>query len=244
MLLTDELEVGDFSENTAGRDFVIGDLHGEVSTFRRALRQLNFDTENDRIFSVGDLIDRGSESKKTLQLLKEDWFYGVLGNHEHMLLQYHDNKNQRESFWFPSGGKWWIDLSETEQAEAVELVRRLYFALSVKAEGLKFGVVHADMPAETDWQTLTETIKTDVRIQREATLSRRTLKQRLTPQIKDIDYVICGHTPQPQPSLSGNVIHIDTGSGYQSSDFLPTPALTFVQLGAELRYHRFDIEQA
>lgn len=243
MLLIDELEVGSFSENRMGRDFVVGDLHGEFATFQQALKQLAFDDTRDRIFSVGDLIDRGPDSKSALKLLKNSWFYSVLGNHEFMLLQYHSNKNQRESFWFPSGGKWWMDLSEDEQVEAVGLARSMYWALTIEVSGQHFGIVHADMPGETDWQTLTATIKSDVRIQREVTLSRRTLKQNLSPQINDIDYLICGHTPQKQVSLNGNVIHIDTGSGYKASELLPTPALTFVQLGVELVYHRFDIER-
>ena len=43
--------------NTAGRDFVCGDLHGCFDTVEHALKQLDYDPLRDRLFSVGDLID-------------------------------------------------------------------------------------------------------------------------------------------------------------------------------------------
>ena len=45
--------------NTEGRDFVIGDLHGCYDEFLAVLADISFDTKIDRMFSVGDLIDRG-----------------------------------------------------------------------------------------------------------------------------------------------------------------------------------------
>lgn len=50
-----------FPKNEGGRDFVIGDLHGCLEEFRDLLQQLQFNRERDRMFSVGDLIDRGPE---------------------------------------------------------------------------------------------------------------------------------------------------------------------------------------
>ena len=77
-----------FEENRRGRDFVVGDLHGCLDQFRKLLQHVAFDPERDRVFSVGDLVDRGPYSFATLQLLEQPWFYAVLGNHDAMFLAY------------------------------------------------------------------------------------------------------------------------------------------------------------
>jgi len=74
--------------NTRGTDYVIGDLHGCFSLLERLLDEVRFDKSRDRLFSVGDLIDRGPESLRCLQLLAEPWFYAVQGNHENMMLNF------------------------------------------------------------------------------------------------------------------------------------------------------------
>ena len=74
--------------NTLGRDFVIGDLHGCFDLLEALMTSVDFDTEKDRLFSVGDLIDRGRYSLICLQLINQPWFYAVKGNHEAMMLDY------------------------------------------------------------------------------------------------------------------------------------------------------------
>lgn len=72
-------------QNLVGRDFVIGDLHGCTLALEELLNHVRFDKSKDRLFSVGDLVDRGPDSIGALALLNERWFFAVLGNHEHML---------------------------------------------------------------------------------------------------------------------------------------------------------------
>lgn len=72
--------------NVEGRDFVVGDLHGCFDELARLLTFVKFDPNRDRLFSTGDLIDRGPRSEDCLALLKKKWFYPVLGNHEDLLL--------------------------------------------------------------------------------------------------------------------------------------------------------------
>ena len=47
--------------NEKGRDLVVGDVHGHFATLRRALDELEVG-EHDRVFSLGDLVDRGPDS--------------------------------------------------------------------------------------------------------------------------------------------------------------------------------------
>ena len=41
-----------------GADFVVGDVHGCFRTLTRAMDALDFDPERDRLFAVGDLVNR------------------------------------------------------------------------------------------------------------------------------------------------------------------------------------------
>ena len=51
-----------FELNTAGRDFGVGDIHGYFTKLQAALDAIGFNPAVDRLFSVGDLVDRGPES--------------------------------------------------------------------------------------------------------------------------------------------------------------------------------------
>ena len=75
-----------FSANTVGRDFVVGDIHGMFKTLAKELEELGFDPEKDRLFSVGDLIDRGPDNEDIEEWLAKPWFHAVRGNHEQMLI--------------------------------------------------------------------------------------------------------------------------------------------------------------
>ena len=69
-----------------GRDLVIGDFHGEFDTLEHALETLGFQPARDRLFTVGDLIDRGPRSADALEWLENGRFAGsVRGNHEQMM---------------------------------------------------------------------------------------------------------------------------------------------------------------
>lgn len=72
--------------NVEGRDFIVGDIHGCYSEFKKLLDYVKFDPLRDRVFSTGDLLDRGPSPYECLNLLKKPWFYAVLGNHEDILL--------------------------------------------------------------------------------------------------------------------------------------------------------------
>lgn len=72
--------------NVEGRDFVVGDLHGCFEELLKLLKYVSFDVEKDRLFSTGDLIDRGPRSLDCISLLSKSWFYPVLGNHEDLFL--------------------------------------------------------------------------------------------------------------------------------------------------------------
>jgi len=136
--------------NAAGRDWVVGDLHGHRSVFERQLERVAFDPRRDRVFSVGDLIDRGPESLEALSLIEEPWFFAVLGNHEMMLLDYLGYYKSRvySRKVFARGGGQWIGQAIADRRKTLlrlaERLAALPLAIHVEAENA-FNVMHGDL---------------------------------------------------------------------------------------------------
>lgn len=141
-----------FQRNTAGRDFVVGDLHGQSAMLDALLRAVSFDRSRDRIFSLGDIIDRGTGSEELLvRFSTEPGFFAIRGNHEQMLIEADDNLGNFK-MWQTYGGNWALSLSLSRRLELADLAKRLPLAVSLElADGRKVGLVHAEVPPGTNW---------------------------------------------------------------------------------------------
>lgn len=64
--------------------YAVGDIQGCYDQLMRLLDKINFDPTEDRLLSVGDLINRGPQSLETLRFAKSlgKAFTMVLGNHD------------------------------------------------------------------------------------------------------------------------------------------------------------------
>lgn len=104
------IDIEVMTENTRGRDIIIGDVHGCGKSFEEAVRSLG---ENDRLFSVGDLTDRGPNSLDSIKAaMANKQIFIVRGNHEQMLLDFIKCKRKDDNKW---NGLYWKKFAENTQ---------------------------------------------------------------------------------------------------------------------------------
>jgi serine/threonine protein phosphatase 1 len=225
-----------FERNTKGRDFVVGDIHGCFIRLQEHLNRLRFNPERDRLFSTGDLVDRGPESHFATDWLSCPWFHPVIGNHELMACAYHTGQMDR-TVYAQNGGGWFIGMTPEERSIYVSAFECLPTAIEVETtEGL-VGIVHADVPTP-GWAAMRDSLMGE---NAEAfltlcTWSRTRINSGLPDKVADVLAVIVGHTPVERFTSLGNVLFIDTGAVFRGRDFtiLDLARLAPVQISAQL----------
>ncbi len=94
------------SENSPRR-IVIGDVHGHYEGLMTLLEAIA-PTSDDKIYFLGDLIDRGPNSAQVVNFVKQNNYACLLGNHEQMLLNILTNERTSSSTmqaWLYGGGQ-------------------------------------------------------------------------------------------------------------------------------------------
>ena len=207
-----------FPENHHGRDFVIGDLHGMFHTLEIMLNNLEFDRQADRLFSVGDLIDRGPQSNRVTEYLEEPWFHAIQGNHEQLLLQSTRSTSIFNAWTERAGGKWWLTLSDNERNKVENSISELPMAFEVATATGQIGIVHADIPIGLSWQRFVKGLQNDPELQQHAQWSRirhrHVTASESVPKVNGIDLLVVGHSIVDKPLYAANLCYIDTGAAY------------------------------
>ncbi|WP_326466976.1 protein-serine/threonine phosphatase [Enterobacter wuhouensis] len=189
--------------------WVVSDIHGCYQWLMDELKRRHFSPYEDLLISVGDLIDRGPDSVKCLELMNEAWFCAVRGNHEQMALD--SLQGNDVALWTMNGGIWFARLEHEQQKRArtlLEACRSLPHIIEITcANGLNV-IAHADYPAaEYEWN--------------KPVSARRVLwdRDRLTgfmagkgQGIGGADHFWFGHTPVDKRYDFGNLHYIDTGA--------------------------------
>lgn len=215
-----------FTENKVGRDFVVGDLHGHYDELIAELDSLDFDFQHDRLFTVGDLCDRGPKSEEVIELTNEPWFFSVRGNHDQFILDRYeservmitrgyDEHSPDENHFRVTGFEsiWFFELEKQRQRELGELLMVLPYVIEVEYKCKLIGITHAGVPVGFEsWTDFVNDI--DSRSTRELTLRHRRHAQHASRKkskwIEGINYTVHGHSCFIEPVFSQNSCFIDT----------------------------------
>ena len=212
--------------NVKGKDYICSDIHGHFSLLFKELARINFNEKTDRLFSLGDLIDRGDESSQALEWLAKPWFFAIQGNHERMLINTFESRS--ESLWFQWmmwGGSW----AEDMDYEALEPFYQAFSQLPLAIElalphGKSVGLVHAELPDICDWQEIKKLLSQIDPRQVEATLATSDM---LWGKIQP--YLSAAEIPRIEPVL--NIDHVFHGHTIVE-DYRTITNRTFMDLGS------------
>ena len=215
-----------FSRNVKGNDYLCADIHGHFSVLEAQLERINFDPSKDRLFSLGDLIDRGDESADFLTWLDKPWFYAIQGNHERMLINaVRQNTDSFRYQWFAWGGAWAEDLEDEKLEEYCTALESLPLAIELQiTDSRRVALAHASLPKEADWNQIrlhlrdlpADKINSD-RLANEILWGRliadpESVDRSSISPVKNIDHVYHGHTIVNHYTTIGNRTYMDLGS--------------------------------
>lgn len=213
-----------FGRNELGRDFIVGDIHGCFTRLQAHLDRIGFDVASDRLFSVGDLVDRGPESDLAVEWVAKPWFHAVRGNHEDMAIRW-PNGNMDAYNYARNGGAWNISNPPDMQREISVAFGELPIAMEIETDAGLLGIVHAECPFPS-WPDFVasledENVSNSMRksIIEAALWSRERVTAMESDAVTGVRAVIVGHTPMDRMTSLGNTLYIDTGAWFRGRDF-------------------------
>ena len=188
--------------------YVISDIHGCYKEYKALLKKINFSDE-DELFVLGDVVDRGPEPIKVLQdMMMRPNVYPILGNHEYMALTVlrkrtveitEDNfDNHLEGadinamlHWQSDGGNTTIQefrkLSLEEKEEILEYLQEFSMYEEISVGNKKYVLAHADLHGFEPGKSLDEYELQDYIFYR-ADYTKRYFEDKNT-------MLVTGHTP-------------------------------------------------
>lgn len=226
--------------NHAGRDLVVGDVHGCFRTLDHALSELRFDLGRDRLFGVGDLVNRGPHSEDALTWL-EDRFHAVaLGNHERPIRDWFRAKTlgSRER-----AQGWLRKVNQADHERWYGALANMPLALTIETPYGAVGVIHAQVPHPV-WSRSLEMLSTgSPRTADIAVLGFETEDDEAQARARPVEGVrvlVHGHWPVKEVETTYNRSNIDTGAGHATLNRLSL----IVVNEPKLRTWTFDIDES
>jgi serine/threonine protein phosphatase 1 len=206
--------------------YAIGDVHGELEKLERLLGYIRDDVlrtnVEHRIVFLGDMIDRGPESRAVVQRAKtmveagEAW--ALKGNHEELMLHAYDNQESIGVYWWAeNGGDETIlsyvrvngfkdDFRDAIDKEHLAWMRALPVMIRDEERGLVF--VHGGIDPKT-FPNCSDEIRMWTRSNKFFDPGRWPER----PELEGI-VVVHGHTPTAdfEPHVNPRRINVDTGA--------------------------------
>ena len=215
-----------------GRLIAVGDIHGCHQEFGELLGRLAL-TRDDRVVLLGDLVNRGPDSGKVIDLARENRCLALLGNHEARLLRYRktgDKKQLNEADW-----------NTVERFRPSDWAYLETMVLTFEEPELNTVFVHGGFLPNQPWQKQPAEVVTRIQvIDRDGNPAKRAEKPD-APAWADLwsgpPFVVYGHTPREEIYKLKWSVGIDTGcvlGGHLTAYVLPEKR--FVQVRARQRY--------
>ena len=227
--------------NPRGRDLVVGDVHGCFRTLDRALSAVGFAETTDRLFGVGDLVNRGPHSEEALGWLEQRFEAVVLGNHDRSVLSWFRAKRGSPP---PAGSEWLLGLPRREYPSWRAALGSMPLAITIETVHGPVGIVHAEVPHHL-WaeslrllETASPSVVDDALLGLEA--SPDTILRHRSRPVEGLRALVHGHEPVEQVEQVANRWNLDTGAGIARLN-----RLSFLEVNAaELRTWTFDAEES
>jgi serine/threonine protein phosphatase 1 len=198
------------------RVIVVGDIHGDYDKFMRLLDKLEYDKDADLLILLGDIIDRGPDSYKTLKFVLENDIPCLRGNHEDMWV------TGQHAAWMYNGGSWVLDAMGDKEADFWRgELEKLPLVIELKTDKEKtLALVHAELPMEKPLAKIKEMLEgppNQKRSRLEHTLLWGRSLRRDRAVYPYADLVLCGHTVVEDPTMLGNRLYLDTGAVFHNN---------------------------
>lgn len=131
--------------------FVIGDIHGEFAMMEKMVEK--WDQANQELLFLGDLIDRGPDSRKCLEyahhLIEKEGAKCLMGNHEDLLLRFLKHPHEYAANYFLNGG--WKTLENLLTGTVLEKMSPVKLASAVIERYPDIIRMIQEMPAYYEW---------------------------------------------------------------------------------------------
>jgi predicted phosphodiesterase len=215
-----------------GRLIAIGDIHGCHEEFAELLSLLELKPD-DRLILLGDLVNRGPDSHRVIELARAHRAISLLGNHELRLLNY---RRTRDLKYIKEH-----DLETFDQLRPDDWTYLEKMFLTYEEPALNLVLVHGGFLPGQPWQRQPAEVVTRIQVIDRDGQPRKRADAPDAPFWADLwngpPYVIYGHTPRPEIYKLKWSLGLDTAcvmGGHLTAFILPEKR--FVQVKARQRY--------
>ena len=191
------------------RTIAIGDVHGCADELEELLNALELEPE-DRVIQLGDLVNRGPDSRRVLQLVREYKIEALIGNHELRLLRARKARSTK-------------NLKDYDHETIRQLKKEDWDYLSALKPHILLDredtvLVHGGFLPNRPWQKQSLDIITSIQvIDKKGKAAKRSDAPSANPWADSWPgkpFVVYGHTPRPNTFSRPGSIGIDTGCVY------------------------------
>ncbi|MEE4247993.1 MAG: metallophosphoesterase [Kangiellaceae bacterium] len=191
------------------RTIVIGDVHGCADEFEELLKALELKS-NDRILQVGDLVNRGPDSKRVIALARAFKIEAILGNHELRLLRAigQEKPGMLKDYDYPT-----IEQLSRKDWDYLEKLPKYIYEPTLNTV-----IVHGGFLPNTPWEKQSKDTVTSIQVISAKGKAAKRSDEPDAPFWADTwcgePFVVYGHTPRPNTYERPGSIGIDTGCVY------------------------------